>query len=333
MEQAKVGKYECIKCDFTTDYDIELNRFEIDMGLGVCNNCIEKLKQAKVTMPLPNFIDRTRKLGTPEQNIKLDERLALWDKQNPKVSTPKLEVKVESKPKESELKKSLNYLTRKMGQSIYRPESITYDSVKDIFWNFYREIIYREKGYWIEAKKLEPVTVEFLKNYLHWIIGSDEGKFDPRKSIYIWGQLGVGKSTIAECGHFLMDYISNRTKWRSRRYGFVSMDELFLETYTTSSLESIGKLASGSWCLDELRERHLKYKHYGNEFYMISDILTARHNLWKRQGLNTIITSNVPPPRLKEILQDDRLMDRIKQQYETYELVGTNKRHLTNDQN
>ena len=71
----------------------------------------------------------------------------------------------------------------------------------------------------------------------------------------------------------------------------------------------------------------MTYKHYGNEFYILSDILTARHNLWKRNGTNTIITSNIPPGRLNTVLYDDRLMDRIKQQYEIVELLGKNKRH------
>lgn len=343
MGQTKDGKYPCIKCDFTSDSQDDFGRFDEDMEMGVCVNCEPKevtphevieeaeVVEEKVKKPSHNHIQRVRRMGSPEQNRKLDEQIAAWERQNPTPERKPVQKKPEAKqvPKVNELQKSINYLTNKMNQPIYRPEAITYDSVKHIFWQYYRQVVHRETNMWIEAEHMEPATVEFMKNYLHWLLGSEEGSFDPRKSMYIWGQLGIGKSTIAEVGHLFMSYLKARTKWSSRYYKFVSMDELFLETYTTSSLDSIGKLANGSWCLDELRERHLTYKHYGNEFYMLSDILTARHNLWKRSGLNTIITSNIPPKRLAEVLQDDRLMDRIKQQYETFELVGTNKRHIT----
>ena len=106
------------------------------------------------------------------------------------------------------------------------------------------------------------------------------------------------------------------------------MDELFLSTYTSQSLSEIGQLAKGGFCLDELREEHLDYKHYGKDLKIINDILSARHNLWKKSNINTLITSNIAPNKLTKIIDDARLIDRLDQQYIFVELFGANKRQV-----
>ena len=319
MEQAKVGNMECTECkkDFELD---DFQDFDIETGKGVCFGC-----GPRVEKPSQRHIDRIRSMGTPKQNADLDELLEIYNKQNP---PKKIQYNTAVAPQVDELTKSMQYLDKRQQARDYKPEGITFDNVKHIFWQYFKQIVKRETGKEIQYSDLDQYTIEVIKNYIHWLIGSKGGKLDPKKSIYLYGPLGVGKSTIAETGYLVLMYLKYRTDWGNRCYKFISMDELFLETYTEQSLDKIGKVAKGSWCLDELREKHLTYKHYGNEFYILSDILTARHNLWKRNGTNTIITSNIPPGRLNTVLDDERLMDRIKQQYEIVELLGKNKRHL-----
>ena len=286
-----------------------------------------------VLRPLPSIgiQDQIRKFGTPEQIADLDWLLEAHNKATGNVYDDKTKeyfrkVLQEKKAVPQDVKiQAMDFLANKIAGKNTRPDQITFEIAKSILWSYYKELIYAETG--IEKPKVDEVTANFLKNFCKWMIGDHTGEWDIRKSLYIWGNLGVGKSTAVLAGHYLMAYFKASHKWSQRSFKFISMDEIFLETYTTQSLEKIGALAKDSYCLDELRERHLSYKHYGNEFLIISDILTARHNIWKQQGLNTIITSNISPKRLKEVLNDDRLYDRMKQQFITVELTGENKRH------
>lgn len=282
-------------------------------------------------IPPPHIQEMIRKSGSPGQLQKLDEQLAAADlpekRQATKDSTEWL-LEVARMPdrkaratQADAIRFLAGRLTRGMGK---RPEIVTYENARKLYWAFYREIIRIESG--INTPTVDGNMAKFMKNYVHWLIGSPAGEYDPNKSLYIWGDLGVGKSTMAMAGHYLMAYYRHRFQWDIRYFKAISMDELFLNTYTTQSLEGIGKLSSDAWLLDELCEQHVKYKHYGQEFYILVDVLRARHNLWKREGLNTIITANIQPKNLQEVFADERLYARLGQQYETILIEGDNKR-------
>lgn len=247
----------------------------------------------------------------------------------------KKEVKTET---EDDLKNSaLRFLMKKIDHSTSVPDEITFELSKIIFWIFFKELVFKEKG-------IAPVFSEggnevwFLERFVKWLIGeksalgyfpeNEDGLFDPSKSLFIWGELGTGKSTIVLAGHLLLGFFKTKYGWKDRMYDFKSLDELFLSTYTKQSLSEIGELAKGGFCMDELREEHLNYKHYGKDLNIINDILSARHNLWKRKSTITIITSNVSPNKLPEIIDDERLIDRLQQQYIFVELSGSNKRKI-----
>lgn len=284
------------------------------------------MNDKKIQMPNGRKMEHILRYGTPEQIATIEAQAAEYRRQNPSVKIVHKEK--EAKEKKSELQKSMDYIKRNTEPKSDKPKEITFDSVKGIFWEFHKQVVFRETGLELKISEMEGKTIEFSKNFIKWLIGDSTGLFDPKKSLYMWGALGVGKSTLAEVGYMFMSYLKYRTNWTSRHYEFISMDELFLEMYTTASLDKIGKLAKGFWCLDELREKHLSYKHYGNNFNILADILAARHNLWKHTGTNTIITANIPPDKLDAVFDDARLMDRIKQQYVTYELIGSNKRNI-----
>lgn len=303
-------QYNCIKCG--EDYEREgFKTFDEEMETGVCLQC-----DPAPTKPSPNHIARTLKIGTPMQIEKLNNQIKEFEDYHNQKNRP--------------LKADIATITSKVVLGVPEAKKIAhYDYMASLFWSYYKLIVKRETGKDIKPSDVEPSQIGFIKKYIHWLLGEEvENGFDVRKSIYIWGDLGIGKTTIALAGHYTMQKMKAEFYQIQMDYEFVSMDELFLETYTTDSLLKIGMLARGFWCMDELKERHLKYKHYGNDFYILSDILTARHNLWKRGGVQTIITSNINPKELEPTLSDDRLFDRIMQQYQSMKLEGTNKRKI-----
>lgn len=308
---------ECVKCGSETN---EFSRIDNEIEMGVCIIC-----EPRIEKPAFNHINRVNRYGSPEQKEALSKKLELYELQNPKKVVDNV-VAGEGKKGVSEIDRALNYLEKKFSPERKKNENINYENVKNIFSQYYKQVIYRDTKVKITAKDIEPEQLEFMKNFIKWLIYDESGAYDVNKCLYIWGNLGVGKSTIVETGYLMLSYLKFRTGWEERFFTFVSMDELFLEMYASSNLSKLGKMASGQWCIDELREKHLMYKHYGNDFLIMADLLTARHNLWKSTGSTTIITSNIPPGELKKVFDDDRLFDRIQQQYEPIELIGRNKR-------
>ena len=293
--------------------DHVLDLIEATKKKGTPEQLADLMKQLEGGLKIPK--PKTKKKLPPEQQSKVADYLGQFSKPPP------------APPADDDNIQAIRFLNAKMGWNKGRtPDGITYESTRSIFWMYYKQIIERETG------NTNPVmdgnSADVIKNFVMWLVGDPVGKYDSRKSIYMWSDLGIGKSTIAMVGHVVMSFYKSKFNWEKRYYDFRSMDELFMDTYTQQSLAGIGALATGQWCLDELREEHLTYKHYGNDVHMINDILTVRHNLWKRDGSNTIITSNIPPKDLETALDDGRLYDRIKQQYTIIKLTGENKRHI-----
>lgn len=268
-----------------------------------------------------------RKTGTPDQIRQLEEEEAAGrpERLQAEIDYYHKVMATKKAPDADEAISAMRFIINKLNAktTAARPPGIDYDKAKVIFWNSYRQLIYHETR--LEITRLEPADAEAIKNFVHWLIRSNKGAWDPDKSLFLWGGLGTGKTTIAMAGHLVAAYFRANYSWEKVYYNFRSLDELFLQTYTTQSLAAIGDLATGGWCLDELREEHFKYRHYGNEVSMLADVLTARHNNWKRTGDRTIITSNMNPKSL-DIL-GDRIYDRIRQEYQAIELTGSNKRH------
>lgn len=212
------------------------------------------------------------------------------------------------------------------------PEAVTYEVAKSVYWNCYREIVIREtKAEPRRPNKENPTAqdekeMRFFQAITRWFIGLP-GELDPNLSLYLWADLGVGKSTAAEAGALMMDYFTRFYSYTDRRFnGILSLDEAFLALKTKQDLSAFDKVSRGAWVLDELSERHIEYRHYGNNLNIAGDLLTARHNLWKRAGTHTVITTNIPPTFLQKVLQSERLLARMNQQYNFVKMPGSDKR-------
>lgn len=207
------------------------------------------------------------------------------------------------------------------------PAAADHDTVKAVLWRAFRMLIKEETGIELRSDSVrkDPELASHLANMTRWIRKDSEGDWDPGKSLYIYGTVGVGKSTLAKAAYTTLAWIHHTHQWPAAFFGFASMDQLLLEVYTTENLDGIRKLGQGNQVIDELKLQHAEYRHYGNKLPLLETILLARHELWKK-GSRTIITTNVPPGKFTEVV-DGRLRDRMKQEYHKVEFKGDNKRH------
>ena len=248
---------------------------------------------------------------------------------DPKITvlTPDQAAKIKAKPAEVDHIKKTAQFAYSRARKEERPPEMSYEISKVAFWNAYKSVIFKETGVNVVNEKS---ILQHFPDIVKWGMDDISGNLNPYKSLYIWGGLGIGKSTIAHALSLMTIYNSFNFKFNSKKLGFISMDEFFLKILESESLTGLSDFSNESAIvIDELREKHFKYKHYGNEINLIAEILSARHSLWKRIGVQTVITSNIPKASLRAQLSDDRLFDRILQQYEFIEIIGSNKRRLS----
>lgn len=209
-----------------------------------------------------------------------------------------------------------------------RPEGLTIDIVRQLFWPAYRMIVKAETDIDLKPDTVrnDPALATAMRNFCHWIIRSDKGEWNPNQSLYLWGDLGVGKSTLARAAEAVMAWIRTTYSWEPCNFAMVAMDQVFLEVYTTENLATIRSMATGNLIIDELKEEHTRYRHYGNDLPILEIVLQARHELWKK-GKRTIITTNIAPNQLVNHLPNQRLRDRMLQEYHAVQITGDNKRH------
>lgn len=253
--------------------------------------------------------------------------------------TVKSDKPAEEVPTTAQLLDSLHkfYLKRAPGVRIpEKPEFITHEFVKIAFWDMYCKVVYRETG--LNRPVMDGNRKETLAALVHWFNGDlpeyDESGtaplpggpiFHPEKCIYLYGPRGLGKTSIVEALSLLGDFLSAKG-WKARKFDFLSMEELYFGGLGGKKDIDVLQYMKGNFIFDELSERHLEMKHYGTDVNFAANVLIARHNGWKRERVLTIITSNLTPQALAAELNDARLMDRLYQQYEFWQVTGKNLR-------
>lgn len=309
------------------------------------SNTAKPAMNSEYKIPAPHIQQMIRKTGTPEQIDMLDA--ALQEREQAGIADQPYKGNVDPKEYAKQLfenpvkdmaslvDQSVAFIRNKIKHKrTKKPEGITWSTCRSIYWRAYRELVKEETGMTLDPEVVRQDTSlsTAMANFVNWIIGNEEGEWDPAKSVMIYGNLGVGKSTLAMAAHITTAFFKAKAGWDEGYIDHISMDRLFLELTTTQDIRNFHKLATGSWVLDEVKREHATYKHYGNELPLLNLVISARHDLWKQQGTRTIITSNIPPSDLSALITTTkeerlRIKDRLKQEYSTYLLAGDNKRH------
>ena len=241
-----------------------------------------------------------------------------------KAPEQKIPQKTKSVMKPVDKSRAKEFILKKIGYyQTLPPAELTVDIGKEIMWDFMRRIIYSENP---NAEIImDDDLKEMLPRFVKWLLGDYTGKYSPRKSLYIYGDLGTGKSTVAMAAFYMMQYFKVQHKWAARSFEFKSMDEVWMKLYTDKNFDAIKGMEAGNWCIDEIRVEHMELNSWGTKINVVNDLLAVRHLRW-RMGQTTIITSNIDPELLEEELKDSRLYQRMLLEYEFIELNGDNKR-------
>ena len=216
-------------------------------------------------------------------------------------------------PRKQEIQALADYQKKMVSPSKKKEIIVSIDFYRKLIFAYAERILERESTQ--ENPKLSKTQKEFLENYIKYVFGQS-GKFPIEKSIYLYGPLGSGKSTIAKIISSSSAYLFNKGLARLENDYFNMGDSyrsLFGGGKIKEVLESLCK--KRSVILDEIREKYFYYNEYGNKTLWINDVLDSRNNAWVNKRIQTIAIGNLSPRDLKKVINDSRLNDRIQQQY------------------
>lgn len=150
--------------------------------------------------------------------------------------------------------------------------------------------------------------------------------FDVNKGILLYGDIGVGKSTLLKG----LRIYENQINQLCYNYGnnalgfvFVSAPELSLR-YTNAGMNAIQKYASmPNLAIDEVGREPLDAKHYGTETNVIQLILQLRYE--KRCNGVTHLTTNLDP-NTQFGIYGHYIVDRVKEMFNVIEIRGESRR-------
>jgi DNA replication protein DnaC len=227
------------------------------------------------------------------------------------------------KPESNELQVAFDWHLRRLKTDKVKEVCSYSDASKllDMFWKN------RING----GFKFNQENTETMRTVLKWAIASP-CEIEPNKSIWLWGQVGSGKSVFITALHDMLEYLNQspgRVKFRGQKFDFVDMNQLFLEAKFDQKL--FRNLNSPNHLIiDELRENHFELMVFGNLFRVLGDLISARYSLFERSNLRTIITTNLKPDfsegSILRSLLDDREIDRIRQMFVSFEWKGDSLR-------
>lgn len=201
---------------------------------------------------------------------------------------------------------------------------MTYNDAKFLFFEFWKTYLPETQEFY-----LHPDNKKTVQNILKWTIGDPESEIELTKSIWLWGEVGAGKSVFACALRDFFDYLADaNTKpyFGGKKWDFADMNSLFITAKFDPSAFKVLNTAYGL-ILDELKEQHFIIKSFGQEQKIIGDLISARYSAWKKSNVRTFVTTNLPPSFTNEFpVLDDREVDRMVEMFTSIEWHGSSLR-------
>lgn len=153
---------------------------------------------------------------------------------------------------------------------------------------------------------------------------SIEGRYDLHRGLWLYGDIGTGKSSLMRVFAEYLRLGFNGFKIHicdgvSNNYS----REGNLDEYTHNQYGYIGEPV---WmCFDELGREAIPANHFGTKLNVMQHILHIRYSLWQSQRLKTFVTTNCDPLQI-ETLYGDFIRDRVREMFNVILIEGKSRR-------
>jgi len=199
------------------------------------------------------------------------------------------------------------------------PQVMDYQTAKRIVWKIGNGILEQCKRVW----QVEKENKEAIENLVKYFINDPSGKYDTTKGLYIFGDVGRGKTFLfTVMKHFADAATITCKQFRVAHCGDIADKVLWAKDTTTSHL---AEYQSGAWLFDDLGNEPGAIKTYGNEVQVMERLLIQRYAKFVNGFCLTHITSNDTPDELMK-KYGTRLADRANEMFSFIFLKGESKR-------
>lgn len=154
---------------------------------------------------------------------------------------------------------------------------------------------------------LSDETKNIIGQITLWFSNDDRFKGDSKKGILLRGNCGTGKTMIVET---LLEVIKQGDNKIALLINVRDLQDLYIK----NDIEKIEILKKRFLIIiDDLGVENTDIKNYGNLLEPFNDLFDYRY----RNRMETILTTNLTPERIKE-LYGDRILDRFKEMFNEY---------------
>lgn len=192
----------------------------------------------------------------------------------------------------------------------------------------------------IGSKILQDLDIQFkiegldVENYsrLYYYFTKNKNKcaelgIDLRKGLWIWGEIGCGKTIAMKVFQDFCAYTGHLGNRRFSMYWFQKIKKDYSDKNFRSEFSQLyGYDALKDICYDEFLRNH-NINDYGNKENIAEMLIDERYERFVNDGYITHITTNISPLFIEEKkLMDDRTLDRSAQMFNIIKWEGGTKR-------
>lgn len=159
-----------------------------------------------------------------------------------------------------------------------------------------------------------------LNDLVRWAVMDYGGAHNPDKGLWLWGNIGTGKSTMLEIMRVFCGCVRPKDR-KGNRYGFRVTNAIAVcAEFQKSGYGGIdGYIDTPRQAFDELGSETIPTAYFGNTENVFQYILQRRYD--RRHDDFTHITTNLSPDQIPDVY-DDRIYDRCKEMFNFVEMPG-----------
>lgn len=166
---------------------------------------------------------------------------------------------------------------------------------------------------------VDDANRQVISNIFQWCLRNRNGEYDPMQGLWIYGDVGTGKSTLMKA---ILEFIREnwlRDSGESINPAWISVP-MFCGEYATKGFSVFDEIPVG---LDEVGTEYVPTNHVGNKVNVVSQIISTIYD--NNYYIPRIVTTNLS---MKEVYDKygSRTFDRIGQIFNIVELAGVSRR-------
>jgi len=174
--------------------------------------------------------------------------------------------------------------------------------------------------------EIEPINQPVYQNLLKYFLCDPSSEYDLKKGIYLFGDVGRGKSFLMKAIQMVMRVI----KFEARQFTRESCRDIVFRVGETKEINVLRTFFDGPYCFDDFGYEDKTAKVWGQDHSIMEEILVQRYDKMVNYGLMTHITSNLPPEKVKDVYGSARLSSRFYEMFNFMHLEGIDKRKSIN---